>query len=98
MRKGPHSPGERQWALLDPSIPENVAKLQARRLSTTAGIHHALLPLADVDECQHRPRVCKGRSVCINTEGNYTCQCPPGLEFSPEDLRHCTGRDPRKKG
>ncbi|XP_010831664.1 PREDICTED: CD97 antigen-like, partial [Bison bison bison] len=46
----------------------------------------------DVDECQHRPRVCKGRSVCINTEGNYTCQCPPGLEFSPEDPRHCTGR------
>ncbi|MXQ97247.1 hypothetical protein E5288_WYG011676 [Bos mutus] len=44
----------------------------------------------DVDECQHRPRVCKGRSVCINTEGNYTCQCPPGLEFSPEDPRHCT--------
>nr|CAF25492.1 CD97 antigen transcript variant [Bos taurus] len=44
----------------------------------------------DVDECQHRPRVCKGRSVCINTEGSYTCQCPPGLEFSPEDPRHCT--------
>uniref|UniRef100_A0A4W2DLF5 Adhesion G protein-coupled receptor E2 n=1 Tax=Bos indicus x Bos taurus TaxID=30522 RepID=A0A4W2DLF5_BOBOX len=44
----------------------------------------------DVDECQHRPRVCKGLSVCINTEGSYTCQCPPGLEFSPEDPRHCT--------
>uniref|UniRef100_A0A4W2I5Q9 Adhesion G protein-coupled receptor E2 n=1 Tax=Bos indicus x Bos taurus TaxID=30522 RepID=A0A4W2I5Q9_BOBOX len=44
----------------------------------------------DVDECQHRPRVCKGLSVCINTEGSYTCQCPPGLEFTPEDQRHCT--------
>uniref|UniRef100_A0A4W2E037 Adhesion G protein-coupled receptor E2 n=1 Tax=Bos indicus x Bos taurus TaxID=30522 RepID=A0A4W2E037_BOBOX len=47
----------------------------------------------DVDECQHRPRVCKGLSVCINTEGSYTCQCPPGLEFSPEDPRHCTDVD-----
>ncbi|KAM7241797.1 hypothetical protein CapIbe_006268, partial [Capra ibex] len=44
----------------------------------------------DVDECQHRPRVCKGRSICINTKGSYTCQCPPGLEFNPEDPRHCT--------
>ncbi|KAG5208654.1 hypothetical protein JEQ12_016219 [Ovis aries] len=44
----------------------------------------------DVDECQHRPRVCKGRSICINTEGSYTCQCPPGLEFNPGDPRHCT--------
>ncbi|XP_044804161.1 adhesion G protein-coupled receptor E5 isoform X3 [Bubalus bubalis] len=52
----------------------------------------------DVDECQHRPRVCKGRSVCINTEGNYTCQCPPGLEFSPEDLRHCTDVDECSSG
>ncbi|XP_070318945.1 adhesion G protein-coupled receptor E2-like isoform X3 [Odocoileus virginianus] len=44
----------------------------------------------DVDECQHRPRVCKGRSICINTEGSYTCQCPPGLEFNPNDPRNCT--------
>uniref|UniRef100_A0A4W2IGQ4 EGF-like domain-containing protein n=1 Tax=Bos indicus x Bos taurus TaxID=30522 RepID=A0A4W2IGQ4_BOBOX len=44
----------------------------------------------DVDECQHRPRVCKDLSVCINTEGSYTCQRPPGLEFTPEDQRHCT--------
>ncbi|OWK12023.1 hypothetical protein Celaphus_00003072, partial [Cervus elaphus hippelaphus] len=53
-----------------------------------------------VDECQHRPRVCKGRSICINTQGSYTCQCPPGLEFNPEDPRDCTenectsGRNP----
>ncbi|CAI9169699.1 unnamed protein product [Rangifer tarandus platyrhynchus] len=44
----------------------------------------------DVDECQHRPRVCKGRSICINTQGSYTCQCPPGLEFNPKDPRNCT--------
>ena len=98
MRKGPRSLRKREQALLDASIAENVAKLQARKLSTAAGIHHALLPLADVDECQHRPRVCKGRSICINTQGSYTCQCPPGLAFNPEDPRNCTGRNPRKKG
>ena len=92
MRRGPHSPRKRERALLDASVLRNVADIQTGRLSTAAGIHHPLLPLADMDECQHRPRVCKGRSVCINTEGNYTCQCPPGLEFSPEDPRHCTGR------
>uniref|UniRef100_A0AAA9SEN3 Adhesion G protein-coupled receptor E2 n=1 Tax=Bos taurus TaxID=9913 RepID=A0AAA9SEN3_BOVIN len=47
----------------------------------------------EVDECQHRPRVCKGLSICINTEDSYTCQCPPGLEFTPEDQRHCTDVD-----
>ncbi|XP_061006012.1 adhesion G protein-coupled receptor E2-like isoform X3 [Dama dama] len=47
----------------------------------------------DVDECQHRPRVCKGRSICINTKGSYTCQCPPGLEFNPEDPRDCTEKE-----
>ncbi|XP_060272250.1 adhesion G protein-coupled receptor E5 isoform X6 [Ovis aries] len=52
----------------------------------------------DVDECQHRPRVCKGRSICINTQGNYTCQCPPGLEFNPDDLRHCTDKDECSSG
>lgn len=92
MRRGPHSPKKREQALLDASMLRNVADIQTRRLSTAAGIHHTLLPLADVDECQHRPRVCKDLSVCINTEGSYTCQCPPGLEFSPEDPRHCTGR------
>ncbi|XP_065773665.1 adhesion G protein-coupled receptor E5 isoform X3 [Muntiacus reevesi] len=52
----------------------------------------------DVDECQHRPRVCKGRSICINTQGSYTCQCPPGLEFNPEDPRDCTDVDECSSG
>ncbi|KAB0387433.1 hypothetical protein FD755_002389, partial [Muntiacus reevesi] len=52
----------------------------------------------DVDECQHRPRVCKGRSICINTNGSYTCQCPPGLEFNPEDPRDCTDVDECSSG
>uniref|UniRef100_A0A8C4KZ35 EGF-like domain-containing protein n=1 Tax=Equus asinus TaxID=9793 RepID=A0A8C4KZ35_EQUAS len=38
----------------------------------------------DVDECQQKPRICKGRSVCINTLGSYTCTCLPGLELNPK--------------
>ncbi|XP_068393001.1 adhesion G protein-coupled receptor E5 isoform X1 [Eschrichtius robustus] len=44
----------------------------------------------DVDECQQKPKICKGRSICINTQGSYTCQCPPGLELNLEDPRLCT--------
>ncbi|XP_059863836.1 adhesion G protein-coupled receptor E5 isoform X3 [Delphinus delphis] len=44
----------------------------------------------DVDECQQKPKVCKGRSVCINTPGSYICRCPPGLKLNLEDPRHCT--------
>nr|XP_044608218.1 adhesion G protein-coupled receptor E2-like [Equus asinus] len=48
----------------------------------------------DVDECQQKPRICKGRSVCINTLGSYTCTCPPGLELNPKDPNLCTGHNP----
>lgn len=61
---------------------------------TAAGTHHPLLPPADVDECQLKPRVCKSRGVCINTQGSYTCECPPGLELNPGDPNLCTGRGP----
>uniref|UniRef100_A0A7N5JL90 Adhesion G protein-coupled receptor E5 n=1 Tax=Ailuropoda melanoleuca TaxID=9646 RepID=A0A7N5JL90_AILME len=44
----------------------------------------------DVDECQLKPRVCKSRSVCINSQGSYTCKCPPGLELNPGDPNLCT--------
>ncbi|KAI5935534.1 Adhesion G protein-coupled receptor E2 [Manis javanica] len=44
----------------------------------------------DVDECQLKPRVCRSRGICINSQGSYSCQCPPGLELSPEDPRLCT--------
>uniref|UniRef100_A0A452FD37 Adhesion G protein-coupled receptor E2 n=1 Tax=Capra hircus TaxID=9925 RepID=A0A452FD37_CAPHI len=52
-------------------------------------------PRGSPSPCRHRQmsaqtRVCKGRSVCINTKGSYTCQRPPCLEFNPEDPRHCT--------
>uniref|UniRef100_A0A8C9KD62 Adhesion G protein-coupled receptor E5 n=1 Tax=Panthera tigris altaica TaxID=74533 RepID=A0A8C9KD62_PANTA len=45
-----------------------------------------------VDKCQLKPRLCKGRSICINTQGNYTCRCPPGLELNLSDPNVCSGR------
>ncbi|XP_057346192.1 adhesion G protein-coupled receptor E2 isoform X3 [Manis pentadactyla] len=47
----------------------------------------------DVDECQLKPRVCRSRGICINGQGSYSCQCPPGLELSPEEPRLCTDVD-----
>ncbi|XP_040305583.1 adhesion G protein-coupled receptor E2-like [Herpailurus yagouaroundi] len=44
----------------------------------------------DVDRCQRKPRLCKGRSICINTQGNYTCRCPPGLELNLSDPNVCS--------
>lgn len=58
------------------------------------GIHHPLLPLADMDECQLNPRICKSRRMCVNTQGSYTCKCPPGFELNPEDPKLCKGRGP----
>ncbi|XP_046950673.1 adhesion G protein-coupled receptor E2-like isoform X1 [Lynx rufus] len=43
-----------------------------------------------VDKCQRKPRLCKGRSICINTQGNYTCRCPPGLELNLSDPNVCS--------
>ncbi|XP_026343827.3 adhesion G protein-coupled receptor E5 isoform X3 [Ursus arctos] len=52
----------------------------------------------DVDECQLKPRVCKSRSICINTQGSYTCKCPPGLELNPGDPNLCTDVDECSSG
>ncbi|XP_045408594.1 uncharacterized protein LOC123638791 [Lemur catta] len=81
--------GRRQWCLLDASVPGNVAGPQRPRLSTAAGVLHPLLPLADVDECQQSPRVCKSYGICSNTLGSYTCHCPPGFVLKPEDPKLC---------
>lgn len=67
------------------------------RKQLQAAIHHPLLPPADVDKCQRKPRLCKGRSICINTQGNYTCRCPPGLELNLSDPNVCSGRGPGRR-
>lgn len=45
-----------------------------QKLKCTASL---FLPLPDIDECQ-TPGICmNGR--CINSEGSFRCECPPGL-------------------
>lgn len=63
---------------------------------TAAGTQHPLLSPADVNECQRKPRVYKRGSICANTQGNYTCECPPSLQLNPGDLNLCTGGGPSR--
>ena len=44
----------------------------------------------DLNECALDPSLCAG-GVCVNTEGSYTCRCPPGLtlQVSPTGATSC---------
>ncbi|XP_047386847.1 adhesion G protein-coupled receptor E2-like isoform X2 [Sciurus carolinensis] len=44
----------------------------------------------DVDECKQNPRICRGHSICTNTQGSYTCKCLPGFELNLTDPKLCT--------
>lgn len=33
----------------------------------------------DVNECELNSDICKGGGTCVNTDGSYRCECPPGL-------------------
>lgn len=37
----------------------------------------------DDDECKHTPSVCPEGSLCVNTPGSFTCQCPSGILGDP---------------
>lgn len=33
----------------------------------------------DINECDLNPDICRGGGTCVNTDGSFTCTCPPGL-------------------
>lgn len=33
----------------------------------------------DINECELNNELCRGGGTCVNTEGSFTCVCPPGL-------------------
>lgn len=37
----------------------------------------------DINECDLNEGICRGGGTCVNTEGSFTCQCPPGLTLDP---------------
>lgn len=45
--------------------------------------------LTDIDECQRNPLLCRG-GTCLNTEGSFQCDCPPGHQISP-NISACIG-------
>lgn len=45
----------------------------------------------DINECEETPGLCRG-GTCINTEGSFKCQCPPGHELGP-DKQSCKDID-----
>lgn len=48
----------------------------------------------DIDECQRNPLLCRG-GTCINTEGSFRCDCPPGHQISP-NISACVGETCRQ--
>ncbi|XP_075758388.1 adhesion G protein-coupled receptor E3-like isoform X2 [Pelodiscus sinensis] len=59
------------------------------------------LNCTDIDECSENPSICGLRSFCVNTPGNYSCQCntgyssPGGNSWKPGDNHtlNCTDID-----
>ena len=39
------------------------------------------------------PHICKGDGECVNTEGSFTCNCPPGLTLDPTGTKCLDNRE-----
>ncbi|XP_043673250.1 fibrillin-2-like isoform X2 [Vespula pensylvanica] len=48
----------------------------------------------DVNECELNAGICRGGGTCVNTDGSYRCECPPGLTLDPT---HTTCVDTREE-
>lgn len=64
---------------------------RGRGQHTTTIFHMSHRHFADIDECQRDPLLCRG-GVCLNTEGSYRCECPPGHQLSP-NISACIGKE-----
>ncbi|CAH0559244.1 unnamed protein product [Brassicogethes aeneus] len=42
----------------------------------------------DINECDLNPDICGDGGICVNTDGSFTCTCPPGLTLD-ETRTHC---------
>lgn len=49
---------------------------------------------ADINECELNTGICKGGGTCVNIDGSYRCECPPGLTL---DATHTTCIDTRQE-
>lgn len=49
-----------------------------------------LLMLTDINECEMFDNVCEGGGLCVNTQGSFRCNCPPGLILDATG-RRCIG-------
>ena len=48
--------------------------------------------ISDIDECELGTDACNGgMATCTNTEGGYTCSCPPGFDLLMDGIT-CKGK------
>lgn len=40
----------------------------------------------DINECDLNPDICRGGGTCVNTDGSFTCTCPPGLTLDDTSM------------
>lgn len=52
------------------------------------------LILTDINECEMFENVCEGGGLCVNTQGSFRCNCPPGLILDASG-RRCIGKTNR---
>ncbi|XP_067140465.1 fibrillin-2-like [Centruroides vittatus] len=41
----------------------------------------------DINECEVYTNICQGGGLCVNTDGSYVCNCPPGLILDPSKTK-----------